>query len=158
VSAAHTSGLLRTVTPEERFAITGLVPVENGSEWSGNGGLWVAGCTGPDRYANARRLVACWNACDGVPTEVLEAQQAGGLPWSVADQIEHGLKRDKLLDALKRIASTVPAIGDGGGFVVDHHSPDGEYLGTENVDPMWVIQEMASIALAAVAKAEGGAL
>lgn len=25
------------------------------------------------RDANARRLVACWNACDGVPTEALEA-------------------------------------------------------------------------------------
>ena len=24
--------------------------------------------------ANMRRLVACWNACDGVPTETLEAQ------------------------------------------------------------------------------------
>lgn len=42
----------------------------------------------------ARRLVACWNACEGVPTEVLEAQQSGGLPWSVADQIEQRVQFD----------------------------------------------------------------
>jgi hypothetical protein len=54
------------------------------------------------REANARRLVACWNACEGVPTEVLEAQQAGGLPWSVADQIEQRVQRDELLAALKQ--------------------------------------------------------
>lgn len=26
-----------------------------------------------DQRANARRLVACWNACDGIPVEMLEA-------------------------------------------------------------------------------------
>lgn len=40
------------------------------------------------KEANAKRLAACWNACDGVPIEVLETQQSGGLPWQVADQIE----------------------------------------------------------------------
>lgn len=50
---------------------------------------------------NARRLVACWNACDGVPVEVLEAQQSGGLPWNVADQIEQLVQRDELLDSIK---------------------------------------------------------
>lgn len=50
---------------------------------------------------NARRLVACWNACDGVPVEVLEAQQSGGLPWRVADQIEHSVQFDELLEALQ---------------------------------------------------------
>lgn len=48
-----------------------------------------------------RRLAACWNACDGVPVEVLEAQQSGGLPWSVADQIEERVQRDELLAALQ---------------------------------------------------------
>ena len=41
-----------------------------------------------EAMSNAHRLAVCWNACEGVPTEVLEAQQSGGLPWSVADQIE----------------------------------------------------------------------
>lgn len=55
----------------------------------------------PNAEADTRRLVACWNACYGVPTEVLEAQQAGGLPWNVADQIDARLQRDELLAALK---------------------------------------------------------
>lgn len=46
--------------------------------------------------ANMRRIAACWNACEGVPTEVLESQQAGGLPWSVADQIDARMERDRL--------------------------------------------------------------
>lgn len=49
----------------------------------------------PDTEEEIRRLVACWNACDGVPTEVLEAQMAGGLPWNVGNQI------DKLADLAK---------------------------------------------------------
>lgn len=52
---------------------------------------------------NARRLAACWNACEGVPVEVLEAQQSGGLPWRVADQIEQGVQRDELLAALQNL-------------------------------------------------------
>lgn len=51
-------------------------------------GMTVAAFVNEPSEADARRLVACWNACEGVPTEVLEAQQSGGLPWSVADQIE----------------------------------------------------------------------
>lgn len=45
---------------------------------------------------NMRRIAACWNACKGVPTEVLEAQQSGGLPWSVADQIDAAADRNRL--------------------------------------------------------------
>jgi hypothetical protein len=30
--------------------------------------------TDDDRKAIARRLVTCWNACDGIPTEALEAE------------------------------------------------------------------------------------
>ena len=33
--------------------------------------------------ANARRLAACWNACDGIPTEILESMVNDGIPWSV---------------------------------------------------------------------------
>ena len=60
----------------------------------------IARCTRPNAdnlektSEVARRLVACWNACEGVPTEVLEAQQSGGLPWSVADQIEQRVQFD----------------------------------------------------------------
>lgn len=48
--------------------------------------------------ANARRIVACVNACDGIPTEVLEAGR-------VADQLWVHLKSqsDELLAALRHI-------------------------------------------------------
>lgn len=59
-----------------------------------------------------------------------------------------------MLEALKKILHTPPALNGSGGFVVDHHSHDGVYLGSENVDPMWVVQEMAGIANAAIAQAE----
>lgn len=47
--------------------------------------------------ANARRLVACWNAADGIPTAELEAAADGRLL-----NIFEGLirERDELLDAL----------------------------------------------------------
>lgn len=53
---------------------------------------------------------------------------------------------DELLSALDRIVKTVPAQDGNGGFIVDHHDMDGEYLGTQQIDPMWVVQEMAAIA------------
>lgn len=49
--------------------------------------------------ANARRIAACWNACDGIPTAWLE----GG----AADILEHSIalikQRDELLVALRLI-------------------------------------------------------
>lgn len=51
--------------------------------------------------ANARRIAACWNACDGIPTAWLE----GG----AADILEHSIalikQRDELLTALQLILS-----------------------------------------------------
>jgi hypothetical protein len=50
--------------------------------------------------ANARRLVACWNACEGLHTESLER----GKP--LADQLVDALtQRDELLAALRPFAS-----------------------------------------------------
>lgn len=39
-----------------------------------NDGWIVAECKGPDASWNARRLVVCWNACEGIRTEGLEAE------------------------------------------------------------------------------------
>lgn len=50
---------------------------------------------------NIRRAVACVNACRGVPTEVLEVNAAGGLPWNVGDQIEQRVQRDQLAETLR---------------------------------------------------------
>jgi hypothetical protein len=97
----HTEGLLRIGTPPPNGEQT--IGTQNGLM------LFVAACgNGVPTEANARRLVACWNACEGVPTEVLEAACSGGLPWHVADQIEHRIKLDRLLTELRNIANADP--------------------------------------------------
>ena len=52
--------------------------------------------------ANARRIVACVNACDGVPTEVLEEGGQGTVAASMARLTE---QRDKLLAELDELES-----------------------------------------------------
>lgn len=56
---------------------------------------------GIEQEANARRIVACVNACEGIPTGVLEKQ--GMVP---IEQVTHDIEqqRDKLLAALTEIA------------------------------------------------------
>ena len=66
-------------------------------------------------------------------------------------------QRDELLYALERIESTVPGQCDGGGFVFDHYDHEGEYIGSQNVDPTWVVFEMAGVATNAIAAVKGGA-
>ena len=55
-----------------------------------------SGKIGAEQEANARRIVACVNACAGISTETLEAMPAG--PSAIERQ------RDKLLAALTEIA------------------------------------------------------
>lgn len=50
---------------------------------------------------NARRIVACVNACAGIPVEALEACAAGNLPFSVPAQIQARIQRKSLLAAAK---------------------------------------------------------
>ena len=59
------------------------------------------GQVGIEQEANARRIVACVNACEGIPTGVLEKQ--GMVP---IEQVTHDIEqqRDKLLAALTEIA------------------------------------------------------
>lgn len=101
MNAPHTPGHMKPgvslVGGIEHFTV-----VPHGSEQTV---VAMCGLTGaedePESVANARRLAACWNACLKVPTEVLEAQQSGGLPWNVADQIDQCMRLDELLQALK---------------------------------------------------------
>ena len=62
-------------------------------------GIQVTWSRGQKSEANARRLVACWNACEDLPTAWIE----GG----AADILEHAKslksQRDGLLEALKFI-------------------------------------------------------
>lgn len=76
--------------------------------------------TMPQQRENMRRMAACWNACEGIPTEVLQANQAGGLPWRVADQIEARVMRDELLKALQDLVKVCKLALDYGGRTTEY--------------------------------------
>lgn len=57
--------------------------------------------------ANARRIVACINACEGIPTEALECQTK----WQLSAELIR--QRDELLAAL----SLIEVDKDGDGFI-----------------------------------------
>ena len=82
---------------------------------------------------DARRIVACVNACAGLPTEQLEVSPLGGVLNGVAGLIA---QRDELLAALEIIAASEEFHGDS--FVCE--------FGT-----------LQGVARAAIAKAKGGA-
>lgn len=91
MSGQHTQGRL-TLGERQRDVFAILAEIDE---------CPVGGAFSPD---DARRLVACWNATIGIPTEQLEA--AGN-----AEKVEptwRDLKdqRDELLAALKEIATT----------------------------------------------------
>lgn len=70
------------------------------------GGVLLATCpaNNPAEYveADTRRFVACWNACEGIPTEVLEST---GLPLYMHRGLQ--AQRDELLVALKDAADAL---------------------------------------------------
>lgn len=122
MSAKHTPGLLHVdpkrslriaTDQDESLASTGTSDVLRDS-WE----------------ANARRLVACWNACDGIDTEYLEGDDS--LPHYARRLMA---QRDELLAALEKIA----------GFTLS------QFMG-----PHDMALECVTVACAAIAKVEGG--
>lgn len=73
------------------------------------------------KEANARRLVASWNACQGIPTDDLEACPEGGL-FHLADHANQlAIERDRLsainaelLESLKGVAPYMEAAESAG--------------------------------------------
>lgn len=56
------------------------------------------------KEANARRLAACWNACDGLTNEFLEISKTGDYVIRLIREADgYLLQRDELLVALKRV-------------------------------------------------------
>lgn len=73
------------------------------------------------QYDNARRIVACVNACQGIPTKRLEAGAADVL----ADSLELKEQRDELLAKLESLVGDVKAlIEDSGGVYGLHKNGD----------------------------------
>lgn len=54
------------------------------------------------KEANARRLAACWNACDGISTERLERHGLPDFAQKISDLMA---QRDELLEALQSLIS-----------------------------------------------------
>lgn len=63
-------------------------------------GKRIAFLVGPSASANARRIVACVNACAGIPTDDLELCPSGGLLHLAAHSNRLVEQRDELLAAL----------------------------------------------------------
>ncbi len=106
MSAQHTQGRVKVQHPD-----------------AGERGLEVAFEPGLERLcaditeANARRLVACWNACEGLPDEFLNSNPIKQLVQSVWDRnSELEGQRDELLAALRMVmacAGDISAAPDG---------------------------------------------
>jgi hypothetical protein len=106
----------------------------------------------PNVEADARRLAACWNACDGISTEDLEQYYGhqGGVDAalheaSLRDQVNAVAQRDELLAALLKAEAALADIGD-----ADREPGD---------DIAWCearAAEALPVVRAAIAKAEGG--
>ncbi len=122
---------------------------------SENSGIAFCGGYAGKAHADARRLVACWNKCDGIPIEDLEACPDGGL-FHLADHANQlAIECDslravnaELLEALKPLSL---ATDEG----------DDAAQGTHYVDKVGVIRckgsflEAVEKARAAIAKAQG---
>lgn len=95
---------------------------------------------------DALRIVACVNACDGLPTEQLEASPLGGVLNGVAGLIA---QRDELLTALHDAATSLETIqlrSFGEDSFLDSKHEMRSYAGAR-----------AAVARESIAKAKGGA-
>lgn len=95
----------------------------------------IGGDTDKEQCANARRIAACWNAFDGMKTDIIEVVASmGGINPGVLFDVKQ--QRDELLEALRRIE---------GADLSMYTSRSG------------MLEDCQNIARAAIAKMEGGA-
>lgn len=93
---------------------------------------------------DARRIVACWNACTGFGTETLE--RLGALDRAkVNARITLRTQRDELLEALRSVHRWMD------------DQADGQSKGGHATFDLLMLREQRDIAAAAIAKVEGGA-
>jgi hypothetical protein len=98
MSAQHTQGRLEVHAHTYAIADTG--DYDSVFEIWDNNGKAIAWFGGTDSdEANARRIVACWNACEGIRTEALE-HRAHLLKAHDDELATLTTQRDKLLAAL----------------------------------------------------------
>lgn len=90
--------------------------------------------------SNARRLVACWNACEGLPTDLLEDESIMKIDSRIRQE------RDELLEAVCVAEHTFR-----------HYANLHAAKGPEGADKAARNTELADRMAAAIAKVEGGA-
>jgi hypothetical protein len=131
----HTEGWLEVVDGR-RIGIT--LPAETGDGFDSHCVAITHDSNGRlDAVASARRLVACWNACDGIETSLLEQFPRG---MNGMSNIAIGKQRDELLAALE----------------AEQEWRDREEAGA--IDPEWNYERMVGDKRrAAIAKVKGGA-
>lgn len=95
------------ITPPPALTRAEIAPIATktedslaGLQWEGRPMNFVALMAGrKDRHEIARRLAACWNACEGLSTEALELEPyIGGASYLMRQRAE--AQRDELLEAL----------------------------------------------------------
>jgi hypothetical protein len=70
----------------------------------------VCGLSTEQRLANARRLAACWNACEGIDTEDLEKASVSIIHKLHDDAAKQTLaQRDRLLNEIKKVREVIAA-------------------------------------------------
>ena len=74
-----------------------------------------------------------------------DAALIAAAPTLLSEVTRQAAEIGRLKAALNDILSAIPAIQDGTGFFLEHHSPDGEYLGASSVDPVQVVFCIAAI-------------
>lgn len=137
----HGWRLIASVGPSGKFGLYApsavVLQVEDG----------IVTSTRWDTEQNARRLAAAWNACQGIPTEVLEARSDGGPLWGLAEQLNAVAIQADLLAALQEC-------------VEDSQEAVNAYVATygEHWRPhrLAALRETVSKARAAIARATGG--
>jgi hypothetical protein len=97
MNAQHTQGRASLDTKGIGIDLPNHIPIDIGQHAAAAQVVWKMEDyeRSPHCEETARRLVACWNACEGVETEVLESYPA---PLS-----ELRAQRDELLEALENM-------------------------------------------------------
>lgn len=139
--------------------------------WNGGDGIMMYGAREPKRggvalmccnelvsgrtaIANARRIVACVNACRGLPTDELEQK---GLVAAVGTQLlDVERQRDELLAALEEAKSVLSSINTGRQHKVEVEDDEPAFW-QRNEWVTWAKGEILPMIEAAIAKAKGGA-
>lgn len=97
-----------------------------------SGGCFAAEAMWPDKEVNARRIVACVNACVGVGTEYLEDN--GPIIELVREHNTVLKQRDELLAALEKFMDSHEGCADVDGFTAQIVSMDDYHEAQEAIE------------------------